>query len=381
MNRGFIAALLLALLMPLAARGVSPPYKILKLLRKEDPKLYERRIIQMPKLGLFLPMSLSILCVWFDCGAQIPKPRNTVTARTREQVIPSTDMFSFSNCVADGGYIYWLRGEDQLVRVNRDDGKYPQTLVTTNTSIGNFAVDGNNVYYMSENKSENVGGDYNSLRKGELRKIDLASGSISRLIGDFDYPGDQFIATDATHVFFLREGKKEGIIVSRLSKNGGEPERVTAGLQHPTGFAVDDRYVYWCDYYNNSVWKVAKTGGEQTVLFDGNEYRAVPISMAADEQSLFLLTQRGNIYKIEKGSGKATRLYIYGKVDFDETAKISLDKDGVLWPLGNRVMRLSKNGGEPTVVSVRPAPVRCVVADDKYIYWDEQKKGLMKIPK
>ena len=328
-------------------------------------------------------MSLSILCGWFNCDAQIPKPRNTVTARTREQLIPSTEMFSFSKCVADGGYIYWLRGQDQLVRVNRDDGKYPQTLVTSNTRIGNFAVDGNNVYYMSENKLEYGGNDLPLSPKGELRKIDLGDGSISTLLGDFDYPGDQFIATDATHVFFLRGGKKEGIIVLRLSKNGGEPERVTAGLQHPIGFAIDERFLYWADYYDNSVQKIAKTGGKQTVVFNGNrsDLLAVPVLMTSDEHSLYLMGQRGDIYRINKEDGGSKLLYANRESEFLAPRTMSFDKDHVYWGLGNRIMRVNKEGGNAVTVSSRQSDPDCIVVDDKYLYWAENRKGLMKIPK
>jgi hypothetical protein len=327
-----------------------------------------------------LLVSLPLLLHVSDLRAQTRKPIGTPAEKTAGQQIPSTEMFSFENCVVENEYIYWQRGHDQLVRVQREDGKYPQTLITTNTQIGNFALDGNEVYYVTENKNESSGTSSSYPLKGELRKVDLTNGSIKTVFADFDYPADQFIRTDSTHIYFLG-GSKEGIVVWRLEKSGGQPQRLVSGLQHPMGFVVDEKNVYWCDYGNNSVQKVAKTGGEPIVLFDGNEYRAVPVSMTSDERLLFLLDQSGNIYQIDKDSGKAKKLFTNSQAGFDETVPISADHDSLFWPLGNRVMRMSKNGGNATVVSLRTSPARCVVADDKYVYWSEWKKGLMKLAK
>src|SRR6266478_589123 len=338
----------------------------------------------MPKLVLFLLtlLGLPLFLSRFDLNAQTRTQTNTaVHGRTKQQPIPSTEKFSFSKCVADNGYIYWLRGDDQLVRVNRDDGKYPETLVDTNTRIGNFAVDGNNIYYMSENKAEHRGGDLSFKLTGELRKADLGNGKLSTLLNGFNWPGLAFIGTDATHIYFLEGGGsvEEGLVLMRLAKNGGEPDRITSTLKAPNGFVVDEKNIYWSDYANNSVRKVAKTGGEQVVLFDGNEYQAVPATMTSDEQYLYLLEQTGKIYQIDKQGGKWKMLYAYRGNDFDGRALISADKDFIFWPLGNGVMRLSKKGGDPTVVSLVRSPSRCVVADDKYIYWNEQQRGLFKI--
>src|SRR5258708_3428172 len=218
-----------------------------------------------------LLVSLSLLLHLSDLRAQTRKRTGTLAGTTAGQQIPSTEMFSFENCVVENEYIYWQRGSDQLVRVHREDGKYPQTLMTTNTRIGNFALDGNEVYYITENKNENSGISSSYPLRGELRKVDLTNGGIKTVFADFDYPADQFIGTDSTHIYFLG-GSKEGIVVRRLAKNGGQPERLLSGLKHPMGFVVDDKNVYWCDYGNNSVRKVGKTGAEPIVLFDGNEY-------------------------------------------------------------------------------------------------------------
>jgi hypothetical protein len=244
-----------------------------------------------------LLVSLPLLLHLSDLRAQTRKPIGTPEGKTAGQQIPSTEMFSFENCVVENEYIYWQRGHDQLVRVQREDGKYPQTLITTNTRIGNFALDGNEVYYMTENKNESSGTSSSYPLKGELRKVDLTNGSIKTVFADFDYPGDQFIRTDSTHIYFLG-GSKEGIIVWRLEKGGGQPQRLVSGLEHPTGFVVDDKILYWCDYGNNSVGTVAYTGGVPSVRVDGNDYRAVPVSLTCDVRFLFVLVLWGNIYEL-----------------------------------------------------------------------------------
>jgi hypothetical protein len=326
-----------------------------------------------------LPLFLS----GFDFHAQTrTRPTTAVAGETKAQPIPYTERFSFSKCVADNGYIYWLRGDDQLLRVNRDDSKYPESLVETNTRIGNFAVDGNNLYYMSENKVEHGGADLSFKLTGEVRKVDLSSGNISTLLNGFKWPDLAFIGTDSTHIYFLEGGNsvEKGLVLMRLAKNGGEPDPITSGLKAPNGFVVDGKNIYWSDYADNSVRKVAKTGGEQTVLFDGNEYQTAPATVTSDDQYLYLLGQAGKIYQIDKEGGKWKMLYTYKGNFFDGRVLVSAD-NFLYWPVGNRIMRLSEKGGNPTLVSLLQSESRCVAADDKYIYWDEQQKGLMKTPK
>ena len=270
----------------------------------------------MPKLVLFLLtlFGLPLFLSRFDLKAQTrTQSSTTVPGRTKQRLIPYTEMFSFSKCVVDNGYIYWQRGDDQLVRVNRDDSKYPESLVESNTRIGNFAVDGNNIYYMSENKAEHRGTDFSFKLTGELRKVDLGSGNISTLLNGFNWPGLAFIGTDPTHIYFLEGGGsvEEGLVLKRLAKNGSEPDRITSGLKAPNGFVVDGKNIYWSDYGDNSVRKVAKTGGEQTVLFDGNKYQTVPITVTSDDRYLYLLGQTGKIYQIDKEGGKWKMLYAY----------------------------------------------------------------------
>jgi len=338
----------------------------------------------MLKLVFFLLALIGLpLCSGLsELSAQTRRQSSPVVPAKKPQLVASTDKFSFSKCAADKGYIYWL-GYHQLVRVNRDDGKYPQTLVETNTEVGEFVVDGNDFYYMSENKAERKGGDFSSKTMGELKKVDLTNGNISTVLGDFIWPGLAYIGTDSTYIYFL-EGSlttKEAILLMRLAKSGGEPERVTSGLKAPNGFVVDEKNIYWSDFADDSVRKIAKTGGKQTVLFDGNENQVEPATIASDDRYLYLLGQTGTIYQLEKESGKSKLLYTYRGNDFDSGAPIFADKEAIIWPLGKRLMLLSKQGGAPTVVSSLGSASRCVVADDKYIYWSEQNRGLMKIPK
>src|SRR6266705_3241736 len=340
----------------------------------------------MLKLVFFLLalIGLSLFSDPSELHAQTRKRPSTaaVAVKKNGHLVPGTEMFTFYRCVADNGYIYWL-GYNQLVRVNREDGKYPQALVDTNTVIGGFAVDGNNFYYMSENKAERRGGDFSSKVKGELKKVDLANGNISTVLSGFDWPGLAFIGTDSTHIYFLEgsDNIQEGILLLRLAKGGGEPQRLTSGLKAPNELVVDEKNIYWSDFADNSMRKIAKTGGRQIVLFDGNEYQAALATMTSDEQNLYLLDRKGKIYQIEKESGKWKLLYTYRGAVFNGAAPISTDQESIFWPLGNRVMRLSKKGGVPTVVSLTGSGSRCVAADDKYIYWDEPHTGLMKIPK
>ena len=258
--------------------------------------------------------------------AQTQRTSTAGSAKAKhEETIPSTERFGFSRCIVHKGYVYGLFVEKSLVRVNREDGKYPETLVSTNTAIGNFTVDGSSVYYMSENKSENGGKNNVFNPKGELRRIDLADGAITTL-ADLDYPADQFIGADATFIYFLSRSDKKGLLVMRIAKSGGQPEPLTANLLHPTGFAVDDKNIYWCDYGNNSVRRVLKAGGEQTVVFDGNrsDRPAVPASMTADKSHLYLMGERRDIHRIDKDTGREILLYAGADEVFFSTPTISV---------------------------------------------------------
>ena len=154
--------------------------------------------------------------------AQTQRTSTAGSAKAKhEETIPSTERFGFSRCIVHKGYVYGLFVEKSLVRVNREDGKYPETLVSTNTAIGNFTVDGSSVYYMSESKFEHGGKNSDFNPKGELRRIDLADGAITTPLADFGYPADQFIGADARFIYFLSRAEKKGLLVMRIAKSGG----------------------------------------------------------------------------------------------------------------------------------------------------------------
>jgi hypothetical protein len=116
--------------------------------------------------------------------------------------------------------------------------------------------------------------------------------------------------------------------LKRVPKAGGEPQVLVTNQRFPRGMVVDDNAVYWFevyDYPKGALLRVAKTGGEPAALATG---LVAPYEMTADTE------------------------YLY-------------------WIIENSVMRISKIGGSPEVVTETGADINIVgiAVDRRNVYF------------
>ena len=109
-------------------------------------------------------------------------------------------------------------------------------------------------------------------------------------------PNTYVLATDEKFVYFAAG------FIYRISKEGGEPEQITAGS--PTELVLDDENIYWHNYVGEGmkptpVYSISKKGGEVKTLTD-----AVTILDIAVDKEFFYWAQPDGIYKMPKKGGE-----------------------------------------------------------------------------
>ncbi|MEK6335363.1 MAG: DUF5050 domain-containing protein [Acidobacteriota bacterium] len=240
-------------------------------------------------------------------------------------------------------------------------------------------VDSTGVYYVSQNKYEWGESEEDFSTKGELRTSGKKR-SITTLLPNIGIPSSTFLAADATDVYVSALTKEQGGVIIKVSKTGGEPKYVVSRiLSAVSSAAVDDQNLYWVDVLDNSVLQVAKGGGERKSLFKPEGSSFEPLMIATADELLYLVTRSNDIYEISKADGRARLLYQGKGVTFYGPSLV-VDREYLYWQENSGIMRLSRKGTEATAL-VRDASPTCITLDDKYVYWFEAKKGLMRVEK
>jgi hypothetical protein len=141
-------------------------------------------------------------------------------------------------------------------------------------------------------------------------------------------------------------------VVRRAPKSGGAAEIVADGQDSPGAVAVDAMEVYWANEASGRVMHAAKDGSEKAkMLFKGDGLRRLAIY--SDDIYLSLKLKKGQIRKVQKGSGKSTTLadaqptpseiqMLGDRVIW--TGFVGLDEVGELFP-GGYVRSVPRDGG------------------------------------
>lgn len=211
-----------------------------------------------------------------------------------------------------------------------------------------------------------------------LRKVALDSGEVTSLDDGKKSPQSETggLASDESFVYWNAGGN-----ILRIAKSGGKPE-VVAAEQVGIGLdiAVDNERVYWANhgYYSaktpntpKPIYSVPKQGGKVEIAADAQD---VPNSLAADDKSLYWVTQHG-IMKQAKAGGPAQMLYqINSNEGIDQ---MSQDADNLYFGFRSAgksrwaLRKLSKQGGEPQTL-VKTYSLKPVVVDDAYVYFFDE---------
>jgi Domain of unknown function (DUF5050) len=175
-------------------------------------------------------------------------------------------------------------------------------------------------------------------------------------------PDTFVLATDEKYVYF-----SAGYIY-RISKDGGEPQQITAGT--PTEMVLDNDKIYWHNYVGEGmkptpIYSVNKNGGEVKTLTD-----AVNISAIVVDKDFMYWSQSDGIYKTPKNGGEKTKVY-------SAPASLSIngliaDNENFYFTQGNgknALMKVSKNGGQATKLADEINHVFQFYVDEKFVYF------------
>jgi hypothetical protein len=337
----------------------------------------------MNKMFYRFTVGAVILAMAYQAWAQTQRP-NTVKPEPATKSVPTIlvrgPVGIVLRCAAEGEDVYWLEDDKHLLHVDRGAGGYPKALVRTNTEIEGFVADATAVYYLSQNKYEWGEKEDHFSTLGELRRINKKDGSITTLLPDVGLPTSTFIAADANDIYvFLIKG--EGGMIMRVPKNGGESQRVASGIAAALShFVIDERNYYWLDPLYKAVVQVARTGGGPKTLFRKDDPTFEPAGMIGDEKYLYVVTRKNDIYRVSKEDGATKMLYSGNAFQFYGPS-VAVDRDYIYWRENNDVLRMSKADGKPVTLSSRNSAPTCMTVDDKYVYWFEADRGLVRLDK
>lgn len=159
-------------------------------------------------------------------------------------------------------------------------------------------------------------------------------------------PNSFVMANDENHLYFSAD------FIYRISKDGGEPEKIAAGK--PTEMVLDEDNIYWHNFVGEGmkptpVYSVSKTSGEIKTLTD-----SVNISAIAVDNNFLYWTQPDGIYKTPKNGGE--KLKVYTAQASQSVVGLIADDESLYFSQGNgknALMKISKQGGESKqIVSV-----------------------------
>jgi hypothetical protein len=174
-------------------------------------------------------------------------------------------------------------------KVLSDHEDHPSKIIT----------DGDAVYYVT-------GGTVASMNEGtnNIKRISLRDGSVSLLVKGGKLIPEETLALDDKFLYWSDGGN-----LYRISKGGGESEKIIAGAARPDEMVMDEQNIYWV------MW-----GGE-----------------GSPPQPLMFAPKKGGDPK------ELTPSYL-------GTSGIAIDKDFVYWMGGDGIKKIRKTGGEVTDV-------------------------------
>jgi hypothetical protein len=262
----------------------------------------------------------------------------------------------------DATNVYLVSNEKKLVKVSKSGGK-PVVLfeLTGENNINGVAVDQSGVYVLTENK---------------LLRLDAGTGAATELATT--HGSHTAMVLDESNVYWIgaiANGKNYQLI--KVEKKGGTPVPLSAEILAPQsgGLAVDQTSAYWLDYADDLLRSVSKEGGTPKTLikFPGGQ------AVAVDEQYVYAGGASGKIMKLDKNGGAPQML---GPERPEQVTFMLVDENSLYYSAGDRIMKVSKNGGRATVVARKGSGSFRFTIDACCVYWTDYETGhVMKIAK
>jgi hypothetical protein len=155
--------------------------------------------------------------------------------------------------------------------------------------------------------------------------------------------------------------------VQSVPKAGGPLQALAPTDPDPGGITTWNGMVYWTQIFNGHIWGVPASGGNATIL--ATTTTPVPDlgPTAADDSGVYFTDHNGGtgyLGSIPLDGGAVTVLGSLGG-----SINLALDATDVYWSAANVIQKVSKAGGQATVVANPAENVGNFAVDDTSLYW------------
>jgi hypothetical protein len=269
---------------------------------------------------------------------------------------------------ADGTNVYFANfngGVNGSVMAVPVSGGMPTTLAAGQTQIGNIAVDSTSIYWLDATvyggpgevmKLPLAGGMPTTLYSGavtasgialdatsvyffadsHLFKLPLAGGTAFMLGTDTSHPQD--LALSGGYAYWLGVASDNTGTMAQVPLGGGTSgSLVLSGLNNPQAMAADSTGIYWTDYGDGYVLKVAvlPTGPALTRIAGDQKG---PYSIAVDATNAYWtnLVEGSVMYAPITGGIPATLVANAG------ATRLAIDTTSVYWADGSAIRKIAK---------------------------------------
>ena len=239
--------------------------------------------------------------------------------------------------------------------------------------------DGDSVFYVT-------GGTLASQNEGtnNVNRISLKDGSVSVLVKGGEHLPSPTLAADDKFLYWSEPGK-----IYRVPKTGGTSEMIVSDAPgKPDEMVLDGENIYWLVWggsgsHNLPVLFAKKTGGATQRLATGQEGYS---GLCVDRDFVYWVAATG-IRKVPKTGGADT--FLYRNPNKGPMSDMVQDPENLFYAqMDNHdnwvLMKISKQGGEPTKLAPSISEVMQFVADDNSIYYFDRETtsnyALRKIP-
>jgi len=228
--------------------------------------------------------------------------------------------------------------------------------------------DGSYVFYVT-------GGTLASQNEGtnNVNRISLKDGTVSVLVKGGEHFPSATLAADEKFLYWSEPGK-----IYRVPKTGGESEMIVSDAPgKPDEMVLDDQNIYWLVWggtgsHNLPVLSAKKTGGPTQRLATGQEGYS---GLCVDRDFVYWVAATG-IRKVAKSGGADT--FLYRNPNKGPMSDMVQDTDNLFYAqMDNRnnwvLMKISKQGGEPTKVAPSVSETMQFVTNDSFIYYFDRE--------
>ena len=256
----------------------------------------------------------------------------------------------------DSKNVYWIaENRSAIHKVSKAGGRVTM-VVDDQEGIRRIIVDKDFLYFLTNN---------------EIRRVPTAGGKATTLVRFVDVGAKEsiywYFALDDKNVYFV-SGPESKQQIFKVGKAGGKPLALTT-VGIPSGLAADGVDVYWIEYAEDAVKKVAIAGGEPATV--GECEKPGGGAIAVDAASIYCGDVNGNVVRFAKSGGVTTLTGIQSYFD-----RLAVDERNVYGlNVLKGIYRIGKDGGAPVRVVPLDRTDANFAIDEQNLYWSNSEKG------